>query len=248
MASYSVSPALPAGLSLSTTTGILSGTPTVVTATAGYTVTASNSAGNTTAILTITVNAAPLSADNINLIFVVSEDLAYQSSGDVNPMTANLTSQGLQRSLLMAPYLQQIVLGGENVTGIYALEPMTHFQTTATGNYPDMVALETIQQFALLNQISLPANSGELTQFVGNSYPLNVSYGFGFAPTSQIAAPLLFCYACQGLDFNDQNEPNGDNESVIKGIIAAGAGLLCHVGTLGNHQQHVGKYQSGQRI
>ena len=31
----------------------------------------------------------------INLIFVVSEDLAYQSPGDVNPYTANLTSQGL---------------------------------------------------------------------------------------------------------------------------------------------------------
>ena len=40
--SYSVSPALPAGLSLSTSTGIITGTPTAVTATASYTVTASN--------------------------------------------------------------------------------------------------------------------------------------------------------------------------------------------------------------
>ena len=92
--------------------------------------TASNSAGSTTATLTITVNPAPLSADNINLIFVVSEDLAYQASGDVNPSTANLTNQGLQRSLLMAPFLQQNVLGMNNVTSIYALEPMTHLQTT----------------------------------------------------------------------------------------------------------------------
>ena len=44
----------------------------------------------------------------------------------------------------MAPFLQQNVLGGKNVTGIYALEPMTHLQTAATGTYPDMVALETI--------------------------------------------------------------------------------------------------------
>jgi len=56
--SYSVSPALPAGLSLSTSTGIISGTPTVVTSTASYTVTASNSAGSTTASLSITVNVA----------------------------------------------------------------------------------------------------------------------------------------------------------------------------------------------
>jgi len=51
--SYSVSPALPGGLSLSTSTGIISGTPTAMTATASYTVTASNSAGSTTASLSI---------------------------------------------------------------------------------------------------------------------------------------------------------------------------------------------------
>src|ERR1019366_5496243 len=43
--SYSVSPKLPAGLSLDDSTGIISGTPTAVTATAGYTVTASNATG-----------------------------------------------------------------------------------------------------------------------------------------------------------------------------------------------------------
>jgi hypothetical protein len=42
VASYSVSPALPAGLALSTSTGVISGTPTAVTATASYTVKASN--------------------------------------------------------------------------------------------------------------------------------------------------------------------------------------------------------------
>jgi len=84
-------------------------------------------------------NPVPLSAANLNLIFVVSEDLAYQAPGDVNPTTANLTSQGLQRALLMASFLQRNVLGMMNVTGIYALEPMTHLQTTS--NYPDMVAI-----------------------------------------------------------------------------------------------------------
>ena len=56
VASYSVNPALPAGLALSTSTGVISGTPTAVTATASYTVTASNSAGSATASLSITVN------------------------------------------------------------------------------------------------------------------------------------------------------------------------------------------------
>jgi DNA-binding beta-propeller fold protein YncE len=61
--SYSVLPALPSGLSLSTTTGIISGDPTAVTVAASYAVTATNSGGNTTATLTIAVNAVPAPAN-----------------------------------------------------------------------------------------------------------------------------------------------------------------------------------------
>ena len=158
---------------------------------------------------------APLSADKLNLIFVVSEDLAYQAPGDVNPTTANLTNQGLQRSLSMATFLQQKVLGTNNVTGIYALEPMTHLQTA--NNYPDMVALETIQQFAMLNQVTLSSDQEGGTPYTGQSYPINASYASGPLP-SGVAVPPQFCPNCQGLDFRDQN---GDNEALVSGIVKA---------------------------
>ena len=57
--SYAVSPALPAGLSMSVMSGVISGTPTAVTAAANYVVTASNSAGAVTATVNITVNDIP---------------------------------------------------------------------------------------------------------------------------------------------------------------------------------------------
>ena len=57
--SYSVSPALPAGLSLNTSTGVISGTPTTVTSSSGYTVTASNTGGSTTVIVDIAINDIP---------------------------------------------------------------------------------------------------------------------------------------------------------------------------------------------
>lgn len=56
VASYSVAPALPAGLALNTTSGTIAGTPTTVAAATNYTITASNPAGGTIAVLSIAVN------------------------------------------------------------------------------------------------------------------------------------------------------------------------------------------------
>ncbi len=101
----------------------------------------------------------------------------------------------------------------KNVTSIYALEPMTHLQTA--NNYPDMVALETIQQFAMLNQITL--TDGSTPPFTANGYPIFASYAAESVPAG-VAAPLFPCPACQGIDFNDQN---GDNEALLSGIVNA---------------------------
>ncbi|MBX5461864.1 MAG: putative Ig domain-containing protein [Steroidobacteraceae bacterium] len=57
VSSYSVSPALPAGLTLDTTTGVISGTPTAKAAEATYTITATNSEGSTTFPFVLGVNA-----------------------------------------------------------------------------------------------------------------------------------------------------------------------------------------------
>ena len=56
--SYSITPSLPAGLSLSTSSGVISGTPTELSAATSYTVTATNSGGSTTVTLRMTVNDA----------------------------------------------------------------------------------------------------------------------------------------------------------------------------------------------
>lgn len=52
---YSIDPALPAGLSINPTTGVISGTPSVAAASANYTITASNGGGSTTAQVTIAI-------------------------------------------------------------------------------------------------------------------------------------------------------------------------------------------------
>jgi hypothetical protein len=151
----------------------------------------------------------PLPASNVNLIFVATPDLAYQGSGDVNPTTANLTNQGLQRSLLMATFLKQQVLGANNVTAIHALEPMTHLQTA--NNYPDMAGLGYVQQFALLNQVTVLGTAA-------NSYPLSVAYAPGSVPGSGVITPNPFIPGSQGLDFSDAA---GNNAALAIGTINA---------------------------
>jgi putative Ig domain-containing protein len=58
--SWAISPALPAGLVFNTTNGTISGTPTVAAASSTYTVTATNSGGQSKAAMTLAIAAAPL--------------------------------------------------------------------------------------------------------------------------------------------------------------------------------------------
>jgi hypothetical protein len=58
ISSYAISPAAPSGLSFSTTTGQLSGTPTSTQSATAYTITATNAAGSATQTFTLTVTTA----------------------------------------------------------------------------------------------------------------------------------------------------------------------------------------------
>src|SRR5690606_4224724 len=79
----SVSPALPDGLSIDAVSGIISGTPTTITATASYTVAATNSGGSVSFDVVITVNdAAPsgLAYNSPNTFMVGSAIVALNPS------------------------------------------------------------------------------------------------------------------------------------------------------------------------
>jgi len=157
-------------------------------------------------------SSSPLDSTNVNLVFVVTPDLANSTAGDINPDTANLTSQGLQRSLMMATYLKQQVLGGNNVSKIYTISPMSHLQTA--NDYPDMAAIGFIQQFAMLNETTSGVDD-EGTTFTANNFPINVSYASDAALPSDVATPEPFipgwpayCPGCGGLDFGNADSIN----------------------------------------
>lgn len=146
---------------------------------------------------------------HVNLVFVTSPDLLHDGGGDVDSLTANLTNQGLQRSLLLAAYLKGEVLGNRNVSGIYALSPATHRQTPA--GHPDMAGLGYIQQFALQNQVTIRGTTG-------NSFPIAACYAPGAVPEG-VVQPASFPPDCRGLDYTDTH---GVNVAAALRIIDAG--------------------------
>jgi hypothetical protein len=125
--SYAVSPALPAGLSLDTTTGVISGTPTTVTAAATYTVTATNGAGSTQGSVNITVNLGAPS----NLTYDIGNAVGYVSGGTFPTMTPSHDG-GAVDSYSISPALPAGVTIN-TTTGVISGSPTaTSSQTTYT--------------------------------------------------------------------------------------------------------------------
>jgi len=87
---YTISAALPAGLSFNTSTGAITGTPTTATATTIYTITAYNTSGSSSTTLSITVTGP------------------YGNYAFSKPITLNTTSLGITSNLTSFPALLSI--------------------------------------------------------------------------------------------------------------------------------------------
>lgn len=113
--SYSVAPSLPAGLALDSGSGEISGTPSAVAAASDYVVTASNRAGSTTAVLSITVNPAPPSG------LAYPGPQTYSAGVAIAPLSPGVT--GVVSSYAVSPALPQgLVL--DPVTGVISGRPL----------------------------------------------------------------------------------------------------------------------------
>ncbi len=122
-ATYTVSPALPAGLALNPTTGTISGTPTAVKALTTYYVKASTDYGFTTKAITIVVAAAPLGISE----FKESAKIAVYPNPTTDFVTVSLSDNATVQKISVYNNLGQLVRTEEKNT--------VSFQNLAKGNY-----------------------------------------------------------------------------------------------------------------
>jgi sugar lactone lactonase YvrE len=101
---YKISPNLPTGLSINAITGIISGTPTTITAATNYTVTASNLSGNGTTI----INIATLASNNANLSNLTISLGSLSSSFSSATTAYGVTVPNTTTSLTITPTKEEV--------------------------------------------------------------------------------------------------------------------------------------------
>jgi len=145
VASFIVTPTLPWGLSLDSTSGVIRGTPTVATAKASYTVTASNAGGSTSATLSIAVISEAPSAlvySSPTAVYTVDSQIMVNvprsSGGEPTGYTMSPGSPALPAGLNLDPASGTISGTPETVS------PASKYAITASNAFGSAVATLTI--------------------------------------------------------------------------------------------------------
>ena len=108
-----------------------------------------------------------------------------------------------------------------------------------------MVALETIQQFAMLNQITSVRTVGALH---GNSYPINASYSPRIRTGRSCYAGATPARLARVSISTTRTTRMATTKPSLRVSSRQTPGLLCLLGALGDHQRPVDKYQSEGRL
>lgn len=131
---YTVSPALPAGLVLNASTGGISGTPTTVSASADYTVTATTIYGTTTKVITFSVDVS-LSTNSFDKLDVVK----VYPNPTTDFVTVSLSNAAAIQKISVFNTLGQLVSSSvaKNTVSLQNLANGNYYLTiyTAEGNY-----------------------------------------------------------------------------------------------------------------
>ena len=169
--SYSISPDLPAGLSINPSTGEISGAPTAVAGAQTYTITATNAAGSHSPSVTITVNAVPIiAADPHTLIATVGTAITPTSITNTGgPVTSYTISRGNGQSLNANTGLVFDTITG-SISGTPTMAADRLFYTISATNAPNFAHSASID-ITIVAAPDISPSVPTLTATVGTAIP-----------------------------------------------------------------------------
>ena len=154
--SYSISPTLTAGLTLDTATGAISGTPTATAPSRTYTITASNSAGTDTAMVTITVNAAPVVNNPAPTIATVLVNIDLAVNAQSHTLNVANKFSDPDDTLTFSVQSDNTATASVDVSGsTVTITPIAIGTTTITVTAADTIG-QTVTQTFMVTVISSP--------------------------------------------------------------------------------------------
>ncbi len=194
--SWSISPSLPGGLSINTSTGVISGTPTSDNSAAAYTITATNSAGSDTATVTISsmsasVGSIAYSPNTLALTLDTAMSAATPSTSGTFPTWS--ISPDLPTGLVFNS--QSGVISGTPTR----VTSSSSYTVTATNSAGSTTTSITISVSAVAPNISYSPTS--YTAYVGIAISSIAPSNSGSPATSWSISPTL----PSGLSFNTSN-------------------------------------------
>jgi streptogramin lyase len=126
---YTISPALPAGLTFNTTTGVISGTPTAVTAAANYTITAYNYYGSSSTAVNIAVSNSLMDISDAN---TTANGI---TQGTLRPGQTDIVLYGFSfntnSAMTVSGFKLNATYTGSNGAGLYLTNGKLYKNTTA---------------------------------------------------------------------------------------------------------------------
>ena len=131
VARYSIDPTISNGLLFDTTTGIISGTPMAVASEITYTITATNSGGDGTATIAVTVNPADTTRPGVTISsFPVSANIA---NGDILNAAKLRDGTTLQYEVIFDEFISGFEIGDITVTGTAGVTTASNFSGGVNG-------------------------------------------------------------------------------------------------------------------